>query len=285
MSRLLVVNADDFGLTPGVCEAVLMAHESGIVTSTSALVVAPAWRRYAVPLASSGLGVGAHLCVVGEDPPLLSAAEVPSLVDAQGRFALTWKEFVLRSMLGRIDTDDLRREFAAQMEAVTAAGVRLTHIDSHQNLHQWPQIAAVVFELAATHRVRAARCTRSDGWGPAKVGVRVLARRFERSCRRRGIAVPDASSGLDEAGQLTLARLRDAIGRLGAAHAATAELATHPGIADDPDRSRYDWGYRWPEEYAAVCDPAARRAVEQAGFELGDFGDLVALPEALDASP
>ena len=38
MSRILVVNADDFGLSSGVNRGVVRAHDEGIVTSTSAMV-------------------------------------------------------------------------------------------------------------------------------------------------------------------------------------------------------------------------------------------------------
>lgn len=277
MTRLLVVNADDFGLTPGVCEGIFDAYDHGIVTSTSALVVAPAWSRYARALADSGLGVGAHLCVVGEDPPLLTAAEVPTLVDDRGRFPRTWREFVTRASLGRVDSNDLRRELSAQMDALVGARVRLTHVDSHQNLHQFPQVAAVVVELARRHAVGAARCTRSAGRGPVQLGVRVLSGAFARRCERAGLVVPASSAGLDGAGHLSLDRMVSAIAALGRVDAASAELATHPGIADDPDRLRYAWGYRWAEELEALRDPATRRAVAAAGFRLGDFADLVAL--------
>jgi predicted glycoside hydrolase/deacetylase ChbG (UPF0249 family) len=43
LSRLLIVNADDFGLTPGVSAGILDAHRHGIVTSTSVIAVAPAF--------------------------------------------------------------------------------------------------------------------------------------------------------------------------------------------------------------------------------------------------
>lgn len=277
MTGLLVVNADDFGLTPGVCEGIFHAFDHGIVTSTSALVVAPAWSRYARTLADSGLGVGAHLCVVGEDPPLLTAAEIPTLVDDRGRLPRSWREFVTRAALGRVDTDDLRRELSAQMDELVGARVRLTHVDSHQNLHQFPQVATVVVELARRHSVGAARCTRSVGRGPVQLGVRVLARAFARRCDRAGVVVPAASAGLDDAGQLSLDRMVATITALGRVDAGSAELATHPGMSDDPARHRYGWGYRWAEELDALCDPATRRAVTAAGFRLGDFGDLVAL--------
>ncbi|MDP9418579.1 MAG: ChbG/HpnK family deacetylase, partial [Actinomycetota bacterium] len=79
--RLLIVNADDYGLTAGVSRGILRAHREGIVTSTSVLAVAPGFATTVGWLGESPqLDVGAHLAAVGEDPPLLSAAEIPTLV-------------------------------------------------------------------------------------------------------------------------------------------------------------------------------------------------------------
>ena len=274
---LLIVNADDFGLTPGVCDAVLRASEQGIVTSTSALAVAPAFAAFARALRDSGIGVGGHLTVVGEDPPLLSATEVPTLVDRRGAFPLTWTSFMRASALGRVDTDDLRRELSAQLDALRSAGLTLTHLDSHQNLHLWPQLQGVLFELAATHAVGAVRVTRSASWSPVAIGVRALSTVLARRARARGLAFPDSSLGLDEAGHLDLPAMVEAVGRLAVATpgGGAAELATHPGAPDDPDRARYRWGYRWEDELAALCDPSLRDAVSAAGFRLGSFADLV----------
>ena len=98
MSRLLIVNADDFGLTPGVSAGILEAHRNGIVTSTSVLAVAPAFEETAPALRraahESGIGVGVHLAAVGEDPPLLPRSRVASLVDAEtARFPSPGKIF------------------------------------------------------------------------------------------------------------------------------------------------------------------------------------------------
>ena len=103
--RLLVVNADDFGLTPGICDGILRAHAGGIVTSTTVIAVGPALAGRVEALHSSGLATGGHLTLVGEDPPLLSAAEIPTLVDDRGRLAPSWRTFVRRAALGRVDAE------------------------------------------------------------------------------------------------------------------------------------------------------------------------------------
>lgn len=272
--RLLIVNADDFGLTEGVSRAILAAAEGGIVTSTSVLAVAPAFERAAPWLASTHLGVGAHLALVGEDPPLLAAREIPTLVDRHGAFSPSWRQLLPKVTAGRVDLADVRRELTAQLEAIQGAGLRVTHVDTHQHVHLWPSLGKVVLDVAAGAGISAVRIIRSTSRSPVGATVRGLGVRFARRATAAGFRWPAAATGLDEAGRLAGVRLVEAIDRLGATGAASAELATHPGEPDDADLDRYRWGYRWAEELEALCSPAARDAVDRHGFRLGSYADL-----------
>ena len=69
-----------------------------------------------------------------------------------------------------------------------------------------------------------------------------------------------------------------AINRLAATGARSAELATHPGGPDDPERHRYRWDYQWEDEYAALRSDTVRTAVTELGFGLGTFSDLLEEP-------
>ena len=273
--RLLIVNADDYGLTPGVSRAILRAHGDGIVTSTSALALAPGFAASAPALRDTpAIGVGAHLAAVGEDPPLLSAREVPTLVDGRGQLASSWRVFLPRVAAGRIDMEDIRREFTAQVDCLRDAGLVLDHVDTHQHVHLWPSVGAVVLDVAEKAGIGALRIIRSASWGPVGMTVRRLSARLERRARTRGLCFPAAATGLDEAGTLGRDRLLAALDRLARGHGPSAELATHPGEAGDPDLDRYRWGYLWDRELAALVDPAVRKRVTEAGFRLGTYADL-----------
>jgi predicted glycoside hydrolase/deacetylase ChbG (UPF0249 family) len=273
--RLLIVNADDYGLTPAVAAGILRAQRDGIVTSTSVLALAPGFAAAAPALRDTeGIGVGAHLAAVGEDPPLLSAREVPTLVDKAGRLAPSWRALLPRMAARLVDPEDLRREFTAQVERLQEARLPLGHVDTHQHLHLWPAVGRVVLDVAAKADIPAVRIIRSTGRGPVGLTVRRLAAGLEREARARGVLFPATATGLDEAGTLDLPALLAAVDRLGAAGGASAELATHPGEADDPDRDRYRWGYVWDRELAALVDPEARRRVAAARFRLGTYADL-----------
>jgi chitin disaccharide deacetylase len=275
MSGLLVVTADDLGLTEGVCRAVRTAHTEGIVTATSLLAVGQAFDAAAAMLrATPTLELGAHLALVGEDPPLLPAREVPTLVDARGAFPLSYRTVVARGLAGRIDPDDVRRELTAQLERVLGLGLPVTHLDTHQHTHLWPVVGTVVMELAVQYAIPAVRLPSSRARGPVGLGVRALSRRLERRLDARGLVRTDGYAGLDEAGSLDLDRLDAALAAAAADGLATLEINAHPGEQGDPDLGRFAWDYRWAGELAALTDPRAPELVARHGFRLAAFGDL-----------
>jgi len=106
---LLLIHADDFGLTEGVTRGILRAMQEGVVTATSAMVCDPL--HFArVQAHCSGLGgrIGLHLQLT-DSRPVLAAAEVPGLVDENGCFARH------RDQLEAINPDELFMEWRAQL--------------------------------------------------------------------------------------------------------------------------------------------------------------------------
>jgi chitin disaccharide deacetylase len=275
LNPLLIVNADDFGLTEGVSRGILQAHGDGIVTSTSVLALGSAFERTASWLDDAPeLGVGAHLAAVGEDPPLLSASEIPTLVNDRGRLALSWRVLLPRLLAGRVDPDDLRREFEAQIERITAIGRPLTHLDTHQHLHLWPSVGDVVLDLARSHGIPAVRVPRGTSAQAQAVAMNRLARGLEARAGASSIRFPAATAGFEESGKLDDVALHEALAALASSGAATAELLAHPGEAIDPARARYPWGYRWGDELDALSGDRARAEVERFGFVLGTYAAL-----------
>ena len=173
--RLLVVNADDFGFRLSIDRAILRAAEHGIVTSASVIPTGDSLAAV-TNLADAGIGIGVHLTTVAGGAPLLPASEVPTLVDREGRFPLTWRALVARCVRGALDPADLDREWSAQIEAVRAHGVAITHVDTHQNVHLWPAIADVTVDLARRYGIGVVRVPRTAGHGPFAGGVRHLSR-------------------------------------------------------------------------------------------------------------
>ena len=159
--RALVVNGDDFGLTPGINAGVLHAHTHGILTSASLFANAPATNdAIAIARRTSALSVGCHLTLV-DGFPLSAASELPTLAPG-GRFRRTWSEFIRDAVFGRIRLHEIEREVTAQVQRLAEAGMRVTHLDSHKHVHAYPPVFALVARVARLFGIRTVRVLLRD---------------------------------------------------------------------------------------------------------------------------
>jgi len=271
--RLLLVTADDFGLTQRTSEACVLAHREGIVTAVSVLGNgADTERSFELLRAAPTLAVGAHLALVGEDPPRSSPDAIPSLVDGSGALRPSWRELLRDLGRGRVDLADVRTELDAQLTWLGASVDQLTHVNLHQHLQLWPSIGAITLDLAREHGISFVRTPTSRAPGPRGLAIRRLAARFRGACRRAGLATTDGFAGLDEAGGGDSAQFERALQIKGT----SLELNLHPGVAVDPDRDRFAWGYAWSSELSLLCDRASHAAVAENGWGLATPGQIIA---------
>ena len=131
-AKLVIVHADDLGMTHSVNAASIKGLESGLVTSASIMVPCPWFPEMAdYAKAHTDADLGLHLTLTSERVfyrwgPVASKDNVRSLVDSNGYFHLNWTEAT------HIDAREVEIELRAQIERALAMGVRPTHLDSHQ---------------------------------------------------------------------------------------------------------------------------------------------------------
>jgi len=155
--RRVTINGDDFGFSQGVNEAIIRAHEQGLLTSTSLMVTGEA-AEDAIALAKShpNLAVGLHLVLVcGRS--VLPPQEIPHLVDAAGNFSSNSLQAGLRYQFNRSARQQLRQEIRAQLEKFRSSGLPLSHVDGHLHLHVHPVVLRYVVELADEFGIEAIR--------------------------------------------------------------------------------------------------------------------------------
>jgi predicted glycoside hydrolase/deacetylase ChbG (UPF0249 family) len=147
MQRQLIVNADDYGRSPGVSRGILEAHQRGIVTSTTVMINQPGVEsQLEDALACPRLGTGLHL-VFSAWRPLLPRDEVPGLVSPDGRFL---DQHTLWARAETIPVDQLQAELFAQVERFRSlAGRPPDHMDCHHFVHLYPPFFQVYADLAA----------------------------------------------------------------------------------------------------------------------------------------
>lgn len=241
MTRQLIVNADDLGLTVGVNDGIFDAHDRGILTSASLFANAPATSDAITRSgAHPSLGLGAHLALV-DGVPLLPAHRVPSLVDRDGRFRPSWKPFVVACVSGRVRLADVERELTAQIDRLRSSGVVLTHLDAHKHVHAYPPIFAIAARLANRFGIGsmrnpfervsplAVRGSRARRQALLNAAMWPWARRNAKTAARLGIRAP-MFVGRIHTGVLDRAALR---AMLSAVAPGVTELMVHPGYADE----------------------------------------------------
>lgn len=285
--RRLIVNADDFGYTSGVNRAIVESHIRGVVTSSTLMANGKAFAE-AVALARTlpKLNVGCHIVLI-DGEPLVAPEKLPSLTASQ-KFRDGMKTFAARALSGRIDAGEITAEATAQIRKIQAAGIAVSHVDTHKHTHLFPQILRPVLRAAAACGVRAVR----NPFGPrfplrsgellAKprlwtryVEVRILRRfagSFHEAVRREGFAAPDGTLGIEVTGTLD-EKLFQAIA--GSIPEGTWEFVCHPGYNDAELQVAHTRLRESREtELRALTHPAARELLSREGIELISYRDL-----------
>ena len=278
--RSVIVNGDDFGLSPEVNAGIIRAHREGVLNSAS-LMVAEESREEAARAARQfpGLDVGLHL-VVCRGRSVLAPAEIAPLVDSAGRFVENPVLGGLRYFFNRSLRDKLRAEFRAQIEQHLKLVGHLYHIDGHLNFHVHPVLADIMIELATEYKVPCVRLPRESAMTTLALArdhagrklvesviFRSLSRRARRLARERGIRSTDWLFGLHQSGHLSEAYVLGIIERL---REGTTEIYFHPAM---------DVGATPPElgaqrEVEILTSQRVRQALDARGVRLTTYREL-----------
>jgi predicted glycoside hydrolase/deacetylase ChbG (UPF0249 family) len=290
----LIVNADDFGYTPGVNRAIAEAHIHGIVTSSTLMAKGPAFND-AVRLATQlpKLSVGCHVVLIDGEPVLDQALlrSITSGNSAPPRFGAGLKSFAARALAGRLDAGEIEAETAAQIRKIQSAGITVSHLDSHKHTHLFPAVLRPMLRAAHSCGVRAIR----NPFGPRKPLesgellarpslwtryaeiriLRALSGKFSEAVRKQGFATPDGTLGVVATGALDEQLFRAIAGVI---PPGTWEFVCHPGY-NDADLQRANTRLRESREteLRVLTMPAARELLAQREIDLISYRDFASM--------
>jgi len=276
----VIINADDFGLCEPVNQGVVEAFDRGVVTSASILATGEAFEQAAeLATARPALDLGVHLALT-QTRPLSPPERVPSLIDGSGRLLDGWAAFLGRYARRGVGRRDIETELRAQIERTREAGLRVSHLDSHQHLHMLPGVLPLVVGLASEYGIgalrypRQGRATASTGLSRRLQGKALngLCRLGARTLRSNGLLIADDFRGFREAGRWDRESLAGTLREL---DGGLTEICCHPG-ADDAIDEQLRWGYRWEHELAALTSPEVEAAVAERGAALTTYRERLA---------
>jgi chitin disaccharide deacetylase len=292
VSKRLIVNADDLGLTKAVTDGIFAAHEAGVLTSTSMMVNQPA-TGYAVAQLHKypKLGVGIHLNTC-QGRPTLPPEKIPSLVAENGEFLRP--DIMARKLSSwGVSSIELQAEYRAQIRAAKALGIELTHADSHHHMHLFFGAVAPfrrALQAEGITRVRASRirCWPNQGrvGGPHQgstvrrlavsaymelLTATVLGSFWSPHCRvetHLDAGEVDTSS-MVQAWQETLQAMPNGV----------FELVIHPAFPDPEHESLDRIHDKRVQELALLTSADFRYILRSAGVCLVSYADAVELPD------
>ena len=281
--KQLIVNADDFGLHTQINKGIIKGFQEGFITSTSLMCSAPAFAEAVeLALANPGLGVGIHLTLVGGVAPAAAPDKVRSLLDEQGKFLPDYVAFASRFYRGGIKMSELETELCAQIERGLAAGIKITHIDSHQHTHVLPIISDLVVKLCYKYNIRKIRNPHEgyffDGGFSAGIGRKVgraglsfCASMAMRKAKAAGLSFPEHFFGMLAGGNLNTALVGKIIQSL---PEGVSEIMTHPGLDSNILGRQFTWHYHWEDELQAFLAEENKYLLEKNDINLTNFGGL-----------
>ena len=271
-SRRLIVNADDFGRSHSINEAVIRAHREGILTSASLMTNEPGFDE-AVKLANENpkLGVGLHLtllCGHAALPP----EKIPGLVNPRGEFSENPVATGFRYFFNRSLREPLRAEIHAQFARFHATGLPLDHVDGHLHLHLHPVVFGILMadaEKLGIQRMRFTRdcLARSRRMARGRWFYRIshaaiyqwLSNRAREPLRQRGIKHAQITFGLLQDSHVDEEYVLKLLPEL---PPGDSELYSHPSLDE------------FKHEFDALVSPRVKEQINQLGIELVRYRDL-----------
>lgn len=282
MKRQVIINADDFGLCDSVNRGILKAHRQGVLTSATLMANMPGAEQ-AVQMAKDNpsLGVGIHLTLT-EGKALTPAAQIPSLVDTEGRFLYRGEKLALLSLIRPDIRKAVHRELDAQVRWVLDHEIKPTHLDSHKHIHCFPPLYAIVCQIAKQHQIPAIRWPfepknvgiapwpTSDRAGRKRAGILRILTRINR-IQNPAYIRNQALFGITHTGAIDFSFL-EAVCRYNTT--SPVEMMTHPGFCEGLDRATTRLIEQRESELESLCDSRAKNLFRQENIELTHYGSL-----------
>ena len=152
-AKLLIIHADDAGLSHSENRATTQALKNGTINSYSIMVPCPGFNEIATFAKDNPqFDNGVHLTLTCEWEnykfgPVLPISEVPSLVDQNGHFYKNRTDFK-----NNAKTEEAKKELTAQIETALQFGLQPTHLDSHMcSVGVTPEFLEIYIDLGKAY--------------------------------------------------------------------------------------------------------------------------------------
>lgn len=223
---------------------------------------------------NSDIGIGIHLCLIGERP-LLSKGKVRSLVDNNGFFPKDYRHLMLKIWKKKIIFLEVEHELETQIKKVLDCGISPTHLDSHQYTHLISPIFAIILALAKKYHIKWIRYPRKDKFPLTlsftnlikKIYLNFFSSKQIVELNKNHLGFADLSCGIFSNGHLTREILENFLNSL---PTGLCDVTCHPGYI--PKNTEYhNWGYRWEQELDILKNQAIKDSIKRLNIKLVNY--------------
>lgn len=256
------VTADDYGMHPDINRGIRHCIEEGLIDRVSVAACGSACGKEELELLKRLLkkypkvSAGLH-CMLTEGNALTG---VSSLTNRYGAFSRHIRGFLPQVILRRVRSEDVLKEWRAQADRVSSAGIELTHLDSHQHVHLLPGIWNTAHQLMDQVQIYSIRSGYQSVMGALKRGRPELVM-FQLIAARRFRTTPNLhrTLGVLCSTQFEFSKIRPQLERA-IARGEPIEIMTHPGFASSELLHQFGyWNATWENEIPELAKLARRR--------------------------
>ena len=226
------------------------------------------------------LSVGIHLVLV-QGRSLVTPSEIPDLVDHEGHFPDSavlagLKFFFINSLKAQIE-----KELNAQMRKFVSTKLKLSHINSHLNIHMHPSVLDIVLKLAKEYGVINIRLTKDDLFLSLKsdrgallyklihsIIFNVLTKVYRKRLMRLGFRFTDVVYGLLQSGNMNE---KYVCGILNSLKDGTSEMYFHPDSLPSDEWRGKPAHYKFSEEFHTLLSQRTKRMMRDNSIRLIDY--------------
>jgi len=187
---------------------------------------------------------------------------------------------------GQLDEDQIEAEITAQIRKLQAAGIKVSHLDSHKHTHMFPAVFKPMLRAAKTCGVSALRnpfepllFAGTKNWKRRfQLGIlRSFRTAFRKALKESGVVTPHGCIGIVATGGLNQQTFRQLIENL---PEGTWEFVTHPGYNDaELDGIHTRLRHARENELAILTSPEAKEVLQREEIELISYREFGLSPQ------
>lgn len=271
----LIINADDFGISNGVNDAILELSNQKIVTSVSVMTNMPYYHDVRKLHPATGIGIHLNLTV---GKPVSTELQKSALTKPNGGF-YPLNDLLKKVYSGTISKKIIQTEFEAQIQSLRDIDILPDHLNTHQSLLKYPIFFKIIYKIARKFSIPAIRTygikRKFTQWLRPTSFIKIMYLNYQISFLKcHNIISSDKCDSLLSKNltyEMGIARCLKVLSDL---DNKTTELIVHPGFIDNGNEDLGNYVHQREIEYLILKDKSIQSKIKEMNIKLISFKNM-----------